>query len=904
MTTGRRSFGGAGTSRPARARARAVSARLGSTFLALVVVLGAVAVVLSGRGDRTVKVSLQDGAAWLVSSKVGQAALIDGASAQVVTQVPVAGADADLTSAQAGADAFVADGTTGSVVRVDGITYEPSRPVRFAQPGQRLQLFPGRDDSGLFAFTEQSGLVTTADIRSLQPRASQALASRIAPGGGAVDGSGRLWLIEAGSGDLVWLDDRGKVGRRAAAVDPDGARLVVAGGRAVVVAGSSVRPLESDGSLGAATCLAENPADTTAVVTGSPETSRLYTASGRRGVLLVSDLARRSCDLAADLGAADDELGPPLEVAGRVFVPDFTTGEIFVVDLSRPRDAPRRAEVLPPGTRFELVPGGSFVFYNDPASERSGVVHFDGTTISISKYDPERPEAGLINGRGSESGPPGSGQSGSPGSSAGPTSPAQSPSSTPSPTQRPSDPADGAVAIERSAGVVAVGKPVALRVVATSGARISAVRWDFDDDSGGRGTAVSHSWSRAGQYTVSAQVTLADGRKAAPTAGITVTAQPTPTPTAPTTNLTTPTIPTTPIIPTSPSRTEETGKRGPTAALTVTPASGGAPLLVNADASGSTAGSEPITDYRIDFDDNGAVATSRTGSHTYSAAGTYTVRLTVTDRAGRSDSMTRQVTVTAAAVAPTVQVSASAVAGELVVNATAAATPGTAALRDYEFSIEPAGSPESAQPQAANTARFTVPAAGTYRVTVKVTDTAELYATDTSDDVVVTVAPPEPYALIPNASSAAWSSGAGTPVYGARGEAKGYINTEAYQLEDGSYQSHMETHPNYAADGWISGQFTLPQAIVSGQRFRAQLGFVKPNEGTAGRVQFSVRAVYPSGQLSAVLLSRVEVQSDGSMPPVDVDLSGVSGATGLVLRVDALGDAAQDWAAWVNPRVE
>ncbi|WP_157474500.1 hypothetical protein [Parafrankia sp. EUN1f] len=98
MTTRRRSFGGPGTAR--LVPARVISARLGSMFLALVVVLGAVAVVLSGRGDRTVKVSLQDGAAWLVSSKVGQAALIDGASAQVVTQVPVAGASADLNEAR------------------------------------------------------------------------------------------------------------------------------------------------------------------------------------------------------------------------------------------------------------------------------------------------------------------------------------------------------------------------------------------------------------------------------------------------------------------------------------------------------------------------------------------------------------------------------------------------------------------------------------------------------------------------------------------------------------------------------------------------------------------------------------------------------------------------------------
>ncbi|EFC85051.1 PKD domain-containing protein [Parafrankia sp. EUN1f] len=338
----------------------------------------------------------------------------------------------------------------------------------------------------------------------------------------------------------------------------------------------------------------------------------------------------------------------------------------------------------------------------------------------------------------------------------------------------------------------------------------------------------------------------------------------------------------------------------------MTPASGGAPLVVNADASGSTAGSDPISDYRIDFDDNGAVATSRTGTHTYAAAGTYTVRLTVTDQAGRSDSMTRPVTVTAASVAPTVQVTASTVPGELVVNATAAATPGTAALRDYEFSIDPAGSPEHTQPQAENTARFTVPAAGTYRVKVTVTDTAGLTATDTSQDVVVTVARPEPFELIPHASSALWRSGAGTPAFGQEGQTQGDVNVSngGYLLENNTAPTYMATHPNWASDGWITGQFDLPQAIVDGQRFRAQIGFVKAQQGNVGRVLFSVKAVYPDGRVSASLVSREDIQSDGYMPTVDVDLSGVSGATAIVIRVDALGDAAQDWAAWVNPRVE
>uniref|UniRef100_UPI0021BE6621 hypothetical protein n=1 Tax=Frankia gtarii TaxID=2950102 RepID=UPI0021BE6621 len=391
--------------RPVRGDLRGAPAgRVAAVAAALVVALGTLVVVLSARGDHAVRVSMHDGAAWLVSSKVGQAALVDGSSAQVVTQVPVAADGADLSSAQAGNDAFVADGATGSLVRVDGATYDVSQPARFARPGQRLLVFPGSPD--LFTFAEGSGLVTTADIRSLRPRASQALVSRIAPGGGVVDGDGRLWLIEAGSGDLVWLE-RDKVGRRAAAVDPDGSRLVVAAGQAAVVDGTSVRLLGVDGSLGSATCLGESAGDDTAVVTGSPATSRLYTVSGR-GVLLVSDLTRRTCDAAVDLGAGGHELGPPREAAGRVFVPDFTTGEVHVVDLTRPQDVPH-VKVLRPHTRFELVPNGSFMFFNDPASELAGVVRLNGSAVPIRKYDPRKPDAGIIQDAGSQGDGPGGG---------------------------------------------------------------------------------------------------------------------------------------------------------------------------------------------------------------------------------------------------------------------------------------------------------------------------------------------------------------------------------------------------------------------------------------------------------------------------------------------------------------
>ena len=69
-------------------------------------------------------------------------------------------------------------------------------------------------------------------------------------------------------------------------------------------------------------------------------------------------------------------------------------------------------------------------------------------------------------------------------------------------------------------------------------------------------------------------------------------------------------------------------------------------LTVSVDGSGSSDPDGTISTYAWDFGD-GETASGVSAEHTYALAGTYTVRLTVTDDDGASDSTTRQVTVTA-----------------------------------------------------------------------------------------------------------------------------------------------------------------------------------------------------------------------------------------------------------------
>jgi parallel beta-helix repeat protein len=92
---------------------------------------------------------------------------------------------------------------------------------------------------------------------------------------------------------------------------------------------------------------------------------------------------------------------------------------------------------------------------------------------------------------------------------------------------------------------------------------------------------------------------------------------------------------------------QPSNQTGPTAQLTVSPATGSAPLAVTADASASVAGSSPISTYSFDFGDGAATGpqTAAVATHTHQSAGIYQVTVTVTDGNGRTSTASQAVTV-------------------------------------------------------------------------------------------------------------------------------------------------------------------------------------------------------------------------------------------------------------------
>ncbi len=541
-------------------RPRAVARQLGAA--SVVVSLLGVAVA-QGQADPPAELDLRGGGAWVASSTVGQLTLIDGGTAEVAARVKVAEIPADLAAVQAGTVGYALDRTQGTVRRIDPATFVAAAPVEVIE-GARGDLSAHPSGDVVYVVDHTRGRVAVADARSLSGLRGEVQSLAEAVGSSVVDHFGRLWALGATTGDITWFDGVQRHTRRAAVADPAHAELVVIDGRAALVerAGRTVRALHDDGGFGPGSCLEIEPSDPSVRVAGSNGGRRLFVVSGDDGVLRVSDLASGECGaVVIDIAEPGSDLGAPQEARGRVFIPDYSRGVVVVVDLET-RAVKTTGQLVAAGTEFELFDKDGIVFYNDPGSERAGVVRLDGTFAAVQKYDAERPGGGVVPADGRDQ-PAGTGDGGVGGSNPGggdeladaPDQPGDDPEQAdedgtgedaqdvPDPGETPdpgvTEPEGGGPSappdpgsVRPDPGVIPGGRQTPgtqLEIVASalaaeigesvdmsvrpvaSGETVTNVTWDFGDGAGDTGTSTSHAWDEAGTFRVRVQGTLGSG---------------------------------------------------------------------------------------------------------------------------------------------------------------------------------------------------------------------------------------------------------------------------------------------------------------------------------------------------------------------------------------------------------
>ena len=349
---------------------------------------------------------------------------------------------------------------------------------------------------------------------------------------------------------------------------------------------------------------------------------------------------------------------------------------------------------------------------------------------------------------------------------------------------------------------------------------IAARAWDLNNDGvfdDGTGTSAQRTFAAAGTYTVRLQVTDDDGAPAVATRQVVVNPVP--------------------------------ANQPPTASFSQTPTSPIAGQQVTfADTSSDADGT--IASRAWDLNDDGQYddGTGTSAQRTFAVAGTYTVRLQVTDSGGASSAVSRQVVVAAvpvnqAPIASFSQTPSAPIAGQQVSFAdTSSDADGTIAARAWDLNNDGVfddGTGTSAQ--------RTFAAAGTYTVRLQVTDDDGAPAVATRQ-VVVVAAPPPVANLLSNPSfetnTSGWSPYQSTLVREAQAGAPagGFVvrvtrsTGTSFTIDDGARAvPSLVAGTTYTAEAWVkaASASSVGKPIQIKLRERTASGTVVADVGSA-----------------------------------------------------------------------
>ena len=354
------------------------NATIGTAVALLVTAVAAV----FGTGHVPSKIDLRDGGAWLLSGEKGEAVHVNGSSGtpDAGVQIGTPGRPDDYEVVQDGGRVIVRNKRTGAVRSVDTTNLEAGDAQDLG--GRGFEVVLGGDRA--YAVDRGTGVVKLLDADLRPVGAPVRLGGEL--GSATVDRDGTLWVVRIDTGEVIAVHGRtlGKPSRYGRTGDR--ADLSLVDGRVVVVN-------HDQGTVGVVTEGAD--VDAVTVVTGGAE---LQVPPTTPGPLLIvepgkgrvhrwspgDDVVRVELD-----DRTGHELGPAVVSGDAAYLPDFTTGEVTIIDLASGAEA----EALDFGSprRFDLFEKDGFVWVNDPAGAEALVIDAFGRVERIEKYRPDLP---------------------------------------------------------------------------------------------------------------------------------------------------------------------------------------------------------------------------------------------------------------------------------------------------------------------------------------------------------------------------------------------------------------------------------------------------------------------------------------------------------------------------------
>lgn len=371
---------------------RVAGSRVRATVAAVTALAVAAALLVVGVHETfpATRLPVESGQVWVSSEQIGALTLLDGISGRAEASIPVARHVGDpLAAGQSAALGFALDQQAGTVTVVDTATLAAASVTEsMGAPGDQDQLYVGAHT--LYVVDGVNGEVTSYDAATLQELGAPAqFASGSGPYSAVVDSADRLWVLDGVDGTLSWF--RGSAHAEHVGVAPIGSTVTAVGGAAIVVEPSAERAylLGPGGALGRDVDL--GPAGGVGTLaTGAAATPDLLVLAASGTVYETCGFAAGSCGAPVRIPATGEALGPAVAADGRVFVPDYSDGCVWVLDPAGP-SAPRHVRVLPGPARFDLLAANGLVFFNDPHSNAAGTIAADGAVHAILKYSAAEP---------------------------------------------------------------------------------------------------------------------------------------------------------------------------------------------------------------------------------------------------------------------------------------------------------------------------------------------------------------------------------------------------------------------------------------------------------------------------------------------------------------------------------